>query len=77
MYGNTEHLRRFILNCAASVDGFIISVDMLAYGGIIGSRRLRECDSGDYPDYDRSATCLLDVIRRIKQRSPSKPVGTY
>lgn len=74
IYGNTANLRQFILDRAASVDGFIISTDMLAYGGLIGSRRLRECDSGDYPDYDRSVTRLLDVIRRIKQPYPSKPV---
>lgn len=74
IYGNTANLRKFILDCAASVDGFIISADMLAYGGLIGSRRLRECDSGAYPDYDQSVTRLLDVIRQIKQRYPSKPV---
>lgn len=74
VYGNTEHLRQFILSCAASVDGFIISADMLAYGGLIGSRRLRECESDAYPDYDRSVTRLLDVIRWIKQCYPNKPV---
>ncbi|WMT42180.1 DUF4127 family protein [Paenibacillus sp. D2_2] len=41
-FGNTANIRQFIIDHAAKVDGFIISIDMLAYGGLIGARRLRE-----------------------------------
>lgn len=47
-YGNPANIRQFILNNAASVDGFIISSDMLAYGGLIASRRLRTSPRGAY-----------------------------
>ncbi|OAB32942.1 DUF4127 family protein [Paenibacillus glacialis] len=73
-FGKTSNIRQFILNNASSVDGFIISTDMLAYGGLIGSRRLRTNDEGTYPNYDASTTNLLDVIREVKQCYPSKPV---
>jgi hypothetical protein len=73
-YGNTAQIRHFILNHAASVDGFIISTDMLAYGGLIGSRRLRTSGGEAYPDYDAATTELLDVIRLVKQDHPNKPV---
>ncbi|WP_246317087.1 DUF4127 family protein [Paenibacillus agri] len=73
-YGHPANIRHFILNHAASVDGFIISSDMLAYGGLIGSRRLRTNGGGAYPDYDATTTDLLDVIRLVKQDYPDKPV---
>lgn len=41
VYGDTAKIRQYILDHAASADGFILSADMLAYGGLIGSRRLR------------------------------------
>ena len=73
-FGTTSKIRQFILDNASSVDGFIISTDMLAYGGLIGSRRLRTSGGGTYPNYDVTTTNLLDVIREIKQCYPSKPV---
>lgn len=73
-FGNTANIRQFILNNAAAAEGFIISIDMLAYGGLIGSRRLRASGGGTYPNYDSNVTNLLDVIRQIKQSYPSKPV---
>ncbi|NMO95053.1 DUF4127 family protein [Paenibacillus lemnae] len=72
--GDTAAIRRFIEELADSADGFIISSDMLAYGGLIGSRRLRPSGSGNYPDYDPEVTHLLDVIRTVKERYPHKPV---
>lgn len=47
---------------------------MLAYGGLIGGRQLREDGGGAYPEYDDETTHLLDVIRVIKQKYPRKPV---
>lgn len=76
-FGNTASIRKFILNHADSVDGFIISTDMLAYGGLIGSRRLRTSGGGTYPNHDSAITHLLDVIRQIKQSCPSKPVYVF
>lgn len=73
-FGNTANIHAFIRKHAAEADGFIISSDMLAYGGLIGSRRLRTEGSGAYPDYDPSTTELLDVIREVKEKYPAKPV---
>lgn len=74
VYGKPANIHAFILKHAAKVDGFIISSDMLAYGGLIGSRQLREDGGGAYPLYDEETTRLLDVIRVIKQKYPRKPV---
>lgn len=74
VFGNTDRIRRFIQKHILAVDGFIISSDMLAYGGLIGSRRFRTSGGGTYPDYDPETTGLLDVIREIKQTCPHKPV---
>lgn len=73
-YGDTAAIRQWILDHAASVDGLILSADMLAYGGLIGSRRLRTDAGGAYPAYDAATTDLLDVIREVKQAYPDKPV---
>ncbi|NMI04495.1 DUF4127 family protein [Paenibacillus sp. SZ31] len=74
VYGKPSNIHDFILKHAAKVDGFIISSDMLSYGGLIGSRQLREDGGGTYPEYDEETTRLLDVIRVIKQKYPRKPV---
>ncbi|PQP82975.1 hypothetical protein C0Q44_16570 [Paenibacillus sp. PCH8] len=74
VYGKPSNIHTFILKHAPKVDGFIISSDMLAYGGLIGSRELREDGGGDYPEYDEETTRLLDVIRVIKLKYPRKPV---
>ncbi|CAM4387108.1 DUF4127 family protein [Paenibacillus tarimensis] len=74
VYGCTANIRQFILDHASKADGFIISTDMLAYGGLIGSRRLRSSGGGNYPEYDDQTTWLLDVIRLVKQSYPDKPV---
>lgn len=73
-FGNMPNIRRFIVKNAATADGYIISADMLAYGGLIGSRRLRSDGGGDYPNYDSRATELLDVITELKQSYPDKPI---
>ncbi|WP_434752565.1 DUF4127 family protein [Paenibacillus amylolyticus] len=74
VYGNPSKIYDFILKHAAKVDGFIISTDMLAYGGLIGSRQLREDGGGTYPAYDEQTTHLLNVIRSIKTKYPRKPL---
>ena len=74
IYGNTSKIHDFIVKHAAKADGFIISTDMLAYGGLIGSRQLREDGGGTYPAYDDKTIRLLDVIRSIKTKYPRKPL---
>ncbi|MET3505832.1 DUF4127 family protein [Halalkalibacter oceani] len=73
-FGDPANIRQFIVNHADSVDGFIISIDMLVYGGLIGSRRLRPTSGGTYPHYDSTVTGLLDTLKQIKQRYPHKPI---
>lgn len=73
-FGNPANIRRFILGHASLVDGFLISADMLVYGGLIASRRLQANAGGPYPFFDPIATGLLDVIRLVKQRFPAKPL---
>ncbi|MBD2847535.1 DUF4127 family protein [Paenibacillus sp. IB182496] len=41
VYGKPERIRRFLQQHAARADGYVLAVDMLVYGGLIGSRRLR------------------------------------
>lgn len=74
VYGNSSNIYNFIVKHAAKADGFIISTDMLAYGGLIGSRQLRENGGGTYPSYDEQTTHLLDIIRTIKTKYPRKPL---
>ena len=74
IYGNPSKIYDFIVKHAAEVDGFIISTDMLAYGGLIGSRQLREDGGGTYPAYDEQTTHLLDLIRSLKTKYPRKPL---
>ncbi|GGN97852.1 DUF4127 family protein [Saccharibacillus kuerlensis] len=74
VYGDSAAVGRFLKENASQADGFIISIDMLAYGGLIGSRRLREDGGGDYPDYDPNTTALLNVIADLKRDYPGKPI---
>lgn len=73
-FGDQERIRNFIMKQASKVDGFIISIDMLVYGGLIGSRRLRSSGGEAYPSYDPSTLYLLEVITEIKERYPQKPL---
>lgn len=76
VYGQPELIRSFILAQAACVDGFVLSIDMLVYGGLIGSRRLRSADepTGDSEAPDEATRLLLDVIREVKTAHPDKPL---
>ncbi|MEJ8307035.1 DUF4127 family protein [Saccharibacillus sacchari] len=74
VYGDPAAVGQFLLSKAAEADGFIISIDMLAYGGLIGSRRLRADGGADYPTYDPQTTSLLDTIAGLKRDHPNKPI---
>ena len=73
VYGKPERIRKFILSQAGRVDGFVLSIDMLVYGGLIGSRQLREEEWTESAEA-RARRHLLDVIRTVKQAHPQKPV---
>ncbi|WP_270165841.1 DUF4127 family protein [Paenibacillus sp. SYP-B4298] len=73
-FGQIEPLQAFLAEHAACADGFILSIDMLAYGGLIGSRRLRDNGGGAYPNYDAATMSLLHTIRGIKEHDKAKPV---
>lgn len=74
VYGDPAAAGQFLQSKAAEADGFIISIDMLAYGGLIGSRRLRADGGADYPAYDPQTTSLLDTIAGLKRDYPNKPI---
>ncbi|CAM4172975.1 DUF4127 family protein [Saccharibacillus endophyticus] len=74
VYGDPAAAGQFLQSKAAEADGFIISIDMLAYGGLIGSRRLRADGGADYPTYDPQTTSLLDTIAGLKRDYPNKPI---
>ena len=64
-----EALADWVLAQAENVDGFVISLDMLVYGGLVASR---------FTD-DRLESLLdrLGVINVLKQRHPHKPVYAF
>lgn len=73
-YGDPAGVQQFLRQHAAAADGFIISTDMLVYGGLIGSRRLRDDAGGEYPNYDPAVDSLLDTVAGLKRDYPNKPV---
>ncbi len=67
--GDVKKVRKWLLDQATQADGFIISVSMTAYGGLIASRTgvlpLEEALEG------------VQVIRKLKELYPDKPVYVY
>lgn len=74
VYGDPAGVQQFLRQHAGEADGFIISTDMLIYGGLIGSRRLREDGGGEYPNYDPAVDALLDTVAGLKRDYPNKPL---
>lgn len=66
---NREFLSTWVEQNAARVDGFIFSIDMLVYGGLVPSRFVE--DTAD------SLIERLTILKRLKQRYPDKPVYTF
>ena len=62
-------LGRWLLDHAAQADGFVLSVDMLAYGGLVPSRFIR--------DTLAELQARLAVIDELRQRWPDKPVYAF
>ncbi len=72
------HLRRpadrdalvaWLVAQAPSADGFIISIDMLAYGGLVPSRFI--------DDTLEQLEARLDILRSLKAAAPDKPIYAF
>lgn len=72
------HLRRpadrdalvaWLLDQALSADGFILSIDMLAYGGLVPSRFI--------DDTIEQLEARLDILRVLKTAAPDKPIYAF
>ncbi len=67
--GDMESLTRWLWEVAPEVDGFVLSIDMLAYGGLVPSR----------VNADQSATILkrLEVLHDLKKEHPEKTIMAF
>jgi hypothetical protein len=71
-YGNPSAIVNWLDSTAVnSADAFIISADMIASGGLVGSRALEQ------PISEAQAKINLDVIKRLKGRFPTKPIYVF
>lgn len=64
--GKCDRIGEWMLEHAVSVDGFVVSCDMLSYGGLIASRDVATA-------YDE-AIARLEVLKELRSRYPKKPV---
>lgn len=63
------HLARWATEQAEAADGFIFSIDMLVYGGLVPSRFIEDSES--------SLLGYLDLLQGLKQRYPDKPLYAF
>ena len=63
---NRDRLAEWVSGNAADVDGFIFSLDMLVYGGLVPSRFI--------DDSTESLCARLLLLKELKQRYPDKPL---
>ncbi|NBT09521.1 MAG: DUF4127 family protein [Betaproteobacteria bacterium] len=67
--GDRDALRHWLLEQAPQVDGFVISLDMLVYGGLVPSRFIED-----------EAQALLDrlkVLHQLRRQAPHKPIHAF
>ena len=64
-----DALAQWLLDEGAAADGFVLSLDMLVYGGLVPSPFV--------PDTMQDLLHRLAVVEQIKARWPSKPVCAY
>ena len=64
-----DFLMEWVERNADQVDGFIFSLDMLVYGGLVPSRFIED-------ELD-SLIARLEVLRRLKQSYPEKPLYAF
>jgi hypothetical protein len=67
--GNGQEISKWLLENAKDADGFVISASMLAYGGLIASRTGVKSEE--------SALADIQVIKKLKELYPDKPVYVY
>ncbi len=66
---NCDSLATWLNEGAAAVDGFVLSLDMLLYGGLVPSR---------FIEVDRSTLAArLAMIKILKTRFPQKPIYAF
>ncbi|KUJ82976.1 hypothetical protein AVO43_10540 [Microbulbifer sp. ZGT114] len=64
-----NHLAQWVSEYGEAADGFIFSIDMLVYGGLVPSRFIEDSES--------SLLEHLDLLRNLKQRFPDRPVYAF
>ena len=64
-----DELRSWLLQQAPEADGFVLSLDMLVYGGLVPSRFI--------DDSLPSLLKRLDVVRELRAAAPGKPVYAF
>ncbi|WP_246942788.1 DUF4127 family protein [Bacillus pinisoli] len=67
--GNTENLRNWLINHGEDVDGFIISIDMIGFGGLVASRTLQTSKE--------KALKNIEIIKELKIKYPDKPIYVF
>lgn len=67
--GDGEEIGDWLLDQADKVDGSVISVSMLAYGGLVASRTADQ----SYED----ALSNIKAIKRLKAKKPKKPIYVF
>ena len=64
-----DELRAWLLQQASEADGFVLSLDMLVYGGLVPSRFIED----DLP----SLLQRLEVVRELRKAAPGKPIYAF
>ena len=64
-----DELRAWLLQQAPEADGFVLSLDMLVYGGLVPSRFI--------DDSLPSLLQRLDVVRELRAAAPGKPIYAF
>ncbi|RZT21517.1 DUF4127 family protein [Fictibacillus sp. BK138] len=67
--GDIDAVREWLVSVAGEVDGFVISIDMLCYGGLVPSRIS--------PDSYEILNNRLNSIKELKKKYPEKPIMAF
>jgi len=67
--GDRDALQSWLLDQAPEVDGFVISLDMLVYGGLVPSRVVED-DSQDL-------LSRLELLRMLRRLVPKRPIFAF
>ncbi|MCM3718535.1 DUF4127 family protein [Fictibacillus phosphorivorans] len=67
--GDVNAVREWLMNVAGEVDGFVLSTDMLGYGGLVPSRVS--------PDSYEVLNNRLTSIKELKEKYPEKPIMAF